>query len=132
MKEGAEFALKLMKYLKEKVDSWKKETGLGFILYGTQLDYLSKKFAQIDKETFGEIKDITDKGYYTNSYHINTDEMIDEYNKLAIESDLEKYSFGGGISEVNISLEKEEIEEIENLLRFIYNNVQYAKFNKNI
>lgn len=66
-KEGLEFALKLMKHLKEKVDGWKKETGLGFVLYGTQSEYLSKKFAQIDKETFGEIKDITDKGYYTNA-----------------------------------------------------------------
>ena len=131
-KEGCEFALKLVKHLKEKVDRWKKEMGLGFVLYGAQSEYLSKKFAQIDKETFGEIKGITDKGYYTSSYHINAAEMIDEYNKLAIESELEKYSFGGGISEVNISFDNECIEEIEDLVKFIYNNVQCAKFNKNI
>ena len=92
-KEGLEFALKLMKHLKEKVDGWKKETGLGFVLYGIQSDYLSKKFAQIDKETFGEIKDITDKGYYTNSYQVDLRETIDENNKLSIERELEKYSY---------------------------------------
>lgn len=92
-KEGLEFALKLMKHLKEKVDGWKKETGLGFVLYGTQSDYLSKKFAQIDEETFGEIKDITDKGYYTNSYQVDSRETIDEDNKLSIEREFEKYSY---------------------------------------
>lgn len=92
-KEGLEFALKLMKHLKEKVDGWKKETGLGFVLYGTQSEYLSKKFAQIDKETFGEIKDITDKGYYTNSYYVDSRETIDKDNKLSIEREFEKYSY---------------------------------------
>lgn len=92
-KEGLEFALKLMKHLKEKVDGWKKETGLGFVLYGTQSEYLSKKFAQIDKETFGEIRDITDKGYYTNAYQVDLRETIDENNKLLIERELEKYSY---------------------------------------
>ena len=66
---GHEFALRVMKYLKQTVDKWKKETGLGFGLYGTPAESLCYRFAEIDKEKFGEIENITDKGYYTNSYH---------------------------------------------------------------
>ena len=44
---------------------WKAETGLGFGLYGTPAESLCYRFARIDKERFGTIKDVTDKGYYT-------------------------------------------------------------------
>ena len=64
--EGREFALKVMKKLKDAVMKWKKETGLGFALYGTPAESLCYRFARIDKQRFGTIKDVTDKGYYTN------------------------------------------------------------------
>lgn len=66
---GTKFALEVMNYMKSKCDEWKKETGLGFGLYGTPAESLCYRFARIDKEKFGEVKDVTDKGYYTNSYH---------------------------------------------------------------
>ena len=64
--EGHEFALKVMKHLRETTDKWKKETNIGFALYGTPAESLCYKFARIDKEKFGTIEDVTDKGYYTN------------------------------------------------------------------
>lgn len=63
--EGEEFALRVMKYLRAACDKWKKETGLGFALYGTPAESLCYRFARIDKERFGTIADVTDKGYYT-------------------------------------------------------------------
>ena len=72
--EGHEFAVRVMKHLREKTDKWKEETGIGFGLYGTPAESLCYRFAKIDKEKFGEIKDITDKGYYTNSYHVDVRE----------------------------------------------------------
>ncbi len=69
--KGHQFAIKLMKRLREATDKWKKETNIGFALYGTPAESLCYKFARIDKEKFGIIKDVTDKGYYTNSYHVD-------------------------------------------------------------
>ena len=67
--KGKEFALAVIQHLKDKCEEWKKETGLGFGLYGTPSEGLCHRFCQIDKAQFGEIKDITDKGWYTNSFH---------------------------------------------------------------
>lgn len=66
---GTEFALKVMNHMRAKCEEWKKETGLGFGLYGTPAESLCYRFARIDKAKFGEIKNVTDKGWYTNSYH---------------------------------------------------------------
>ena len=65
---GTEFAVKIMNTLRAHCETCKKETGLGFGLYGTPAESLCYRFARIDKEKFGSIPDITDKGYYTNSY----------------------------------------------------------------
>ena len=67
--EGLEFATKVLNRLKEAVLSWKKETGIGFALYATPAESLCYRFCEIDKKKFGVIEDITDKGWYTNSYH---------------------------------------------------------------
>ena len=80
--EGHDFAIKVMRHLRETVDRWKKETNIGFALYGTPAESLCYKFARIDKEKFGTIKDVTDKGYYTNSYHVDVREKIDAFAKL--------------------------------------------------
>ncbi|MBQ9658548.1 MAG: anaerobic ribonucleoside-triphosphate reductase [Clostridia bacterium] len=127
--EGKEFALKLMKTLKEATEKWKKETGLGFGLYGTPAESLCYRFARIDKEKFGDVEDITDKGYYTNSYHVDVREKIDAFSKLAFESELQKLSLGGAISYVEIPNMSKNLEALEELVKFIYDNIQYAEFN---
>ena len=127
--EGREFALKLMKYLNEAVAKWKKETGLGFALYGTPAESLCYRFARIDKEKFGNIEDITDKGYYTNSYHIDVREKIDAFSKLSFESEFQKLSTGGAISYVEIPNMSKNLTALEDLVQFIYDNIQYAEFN---
>lgn len=59
--EGHDFALKVMKYLRGATDKWKKETNIGFALYGTPAESLCYKFARLDKEKFGTIKDVTEQ-----------------------------------------------------------------------
>lgn len=127
--EGHDFALKVMKYLKETVDKWKKETNIGFALYGTPAESLCYKFARVDKEQFGTIKDITDKGYYTNSYHVDVREKIDAFDKLSFESEFQKLSTGGAISYVEIPNMQHNILALETAVKFIYDNIQYAEFN---
>ena len=127
--EGHDFALKVMKYLKETVDKWKKETNIGFALYGTPAESLCYKFARLDKEKFGTIKDVTDKGYYTNSYHVDVREKIDAFDKLSFESEFQKLSTGGAISYVEIPNMQHNIPALETAVKFIYDNIQYAEFN---
>ena len=126
---GHEFALKVMNHLRETTDRWKKETNIGFALYGTPAESLCYKFARIDKEKFGTIKDVTDKGYYTNSYHVDVREKIDAFDKLSFESEFQKISSGGAISYVEIPNMQNNIPALEEVVKFIYDNIQYAEFN---
>ena len=95
--KGTEFALKIMKSLRDHCEEWKKATGLGFGLYGTPAESLCYRFARIDKEKFGTIEDVTDKGYYTNSYHVDVRENIDAFSKFTFESQFQQISSGGDI-----------------------------------
>ena len=128
-KEGEDFSVRVMKYLKDTVDKWKTETGLGFALYGTPAESLCYRFAKIDKEKFGDIKDVTDKGYYTNSYHVDVREKINAFDKLKFESKYQNISSGGAISYVEIPNMKNNLEALEEIVKFIYDNIQYAEFN---
>ena len=87
--KGEAFALELMHYMKDATERWKKETGIGFGLYGSPAESLCYRFAKIDKAKFGDIEDVTDKGYYTNSYHVDVREPIDAFSKLTFESQLQ-------------------------------------------
>ena len=127
--EGHEFAVKVMDRLRKATDDWKAESGLGFALYGTPAESLCYRFAKIDKERFGEIKDITDKGYYTNSYHVDVREKISAFDKLSFESEFQKISSGGAISYVEIPNMKNNLKALEEIVKFIYDNIQYAEFN---
>ena len=126
---GHDFAIKVMKHLRQTVDKWKKETNIGFALYGTPAESLCYKFARIDKEKFGTIKDVTDKGYYTNSYHVDVREKIDAFDKLSFESEFQNLSSGGAISYIEIPNMQHNIPALETAVKFIYDNIQYAEFN---
>ena len=127
--EGEEFALRVMNRLRKACDTWKEETGLGFGLYGTPAESLCYRFARIDQERFGTIEDVTDKGYYTNSYHVDVREKIDAFSKFRFESQFQTISSGGAISHVEIPNMRHNLEALEEIVRFIYDNIQYAEFN---
>ena len=127
--EEKEFALEVMRRMKQATLDWKEETGLGFALYGTPAESLCHRFAKIDLARFGSIKDITDKGYYTNSYHVDVREEINAFDKLSFEADFQKISTGGCISYVEIPNMSKNIEALEDMIEFIYENIQYAEFN---
>lgn len=126
---GTEFAIKVMEKLKSATQQWKAETGLGFGLYGTPAESLCYRFARLDKARYGEIEDITDKEYYTNSYHVDVREEIDAFSKLRFESQFQPISTGGCISYVEIPNMNKNIEALEQMITFIYENIQYAEFN---
>ena len=127
--EGEEFALEVMNHMKDACDEWKNETGLGFGLYGTPAENLIYRFCRLDKARFGEIKNVTDRLYYTNSYHVHVCEEIDAFSKLKFESQFHGISLGGCISYVEVPDLTRNVEAVESLINFIYHNIQYAEIN---
>ena len=127
--KGEEFALRVMNRLREATDKWKAETNIGFALYGTPAESLCYRFARIDKEKYGTVKDVTDKGYYTNSYHVDVREHIDAFSKFSFEAQFQKISSGGCISYVEIPNMQHNLEAMREVVKFIYDNIQYAEFN---
>lgn len=126
---GEDFALRLMNRLRGACDKWKAATGIAFGLYGTPAESLCYRFARIDKERFGTITDVTDKGYYTNSYHVDVREKIDAFHKFSFESQFQQISSGGAISYVEIPNMRHNTQAMEEVVKFIYDNIQYAEFN---
>lgn len=127
--EGKRFALKIMDVLNDHVKKWKSETGIGFALYGTPAENLTNRFAKIDRTRFGEVEGITDKGYYTNSYHVFVGEEIDVFSKFKFESDFQARSTGGCISYAEIPNMTNNVEAVLTMVKYISDNITYAEFN---
>ncbi len=127
--EGRKFALTVMKALKAAADRWRSETGLGFSLYGTPAESLCYRFAHIDREKYGVIENVTDKGYYTNSYHVDVREKINAFEKFRFESAFQDLSLGGAISYAEMPDMTHNPEALEVMVRYLYDNILYAEFN---
>ena len=127
--EGREFALEMLKAMKAKCEQWKEETGLGFGLYGTPAESLIYRFCRLDKERFGEIQNVTDRLYYTNSYHVHVAEDIDAFEKLSFESPFHEISTGGCISYIEIPNMSNNLDAVKQVIAYIYDNIQYAEVN---
>ena len=127
--EGEKFALEIMNKLRKTCDKWKKETGIGFGLYGTPLESTTYKFARKLRDRFGVIEGITDKDYITNSYHVNVKEEIDAFRKLGFEAQFQKISSGGAVSYVEVTNLNNNIEAIKQLVDYMYDTIQYAEIN---
>ena len=92
--KGKEFGLQVMQALNNKCNQWKEAENIAYSLYGTPIESTTYKFAKCLRERFGVIKDITDRDYITNSYHLNVREEISAFDKLKIESEYQKLSPG--------------------------------------
>lgn len=110
----------ILKHMADKVAEFKKETNLGFALYGTPSESLCNRFCKIDREEFGDIPLITDKGYYDNSFHVSSHIKINPFEKLRMEAPGHKYSWGGHISYI-------ETDSLKNNLEAVYDILKYAK-----
>ena len=123
------FALEIMRYMNDACERWKKETSIGFGIYGTPLESTTYKFAKCLQRRFGIIEGVTDKGYITNSYHVHVTENIDAFEKLRFESQFQALSTGGAISYVEVPNMQNKIEAVLKVIRFIYDNIMYAELN---
>ena len=127
--EGKPFALEIMKKLNDKCAEWKKAENIDYSLYGTPLESTTYKFAKALKRDFGEIENVTDHNYITNSYHVNVREEIDAFSKLAFEAEFQELSPGGAISYIETPNMQNNIPAVIQIIQFIYENIMYAELN---
>lgn len=127
--KGTKFALAIMNKLRDTTQKRRKETNIGFGLYGTPAESLCYRFADIDRAKYWDIENVTDKWYYTNSYHIDVREEINAFDKLTFESQFHSISSSGAISYVEIPNMQKNLDALEVMISYIYDNIQYAEFN---
>ena len=128
-KEGEELGLQIMKKLNEYTAKWKAEEDIDYSLYGTPLESTTYKFAKCLQKRFGIVKNVTDKNYITNSYHVHVTERIDAFKKLELESKFQALSPGGAISYVEVPDMQNNIPAVLSVMKFIYNHIMYAELN---
>lgn len=127
--EARPFALAVMKHLNDKCNEWKAAENIDYSIYGTPLESTTYKFAKCLQKKYGIIKDVTDHGYITNSYHVNVREHIDAFEKLKFEAEFQELSPGGAISYVEIPNMNNNIKALIKMIQFVYENIKYAEFN---
>ena len=123
------FALEVMRYMNQACDRWREATNIGFSIYGSPIESTTYKFAKCLQRRFGIVDGVTDKGYITNSYHVNVTEEIDAFAKLRFESEFQALSSGGAISYVEVPDMQHNIPAVLSVIRFIYDNIMYAELN---
>ncbi len=123
--EKEKLAIKILEKLKSTVDVWKKESSIAFILYATSSKNIGKYFAETDRDIYGIVKGINDKEEYSNSFYLSGEE--DLYKRLSYEETCQELSQGGAISEIKLENDEEISEKIEELIKYIYENVKYVK-----
>ena len=126
---GKDFALKVMQFMNDKCAKWRAETNISFSLYGTPLESTTYKFAKCLQKRFGQIPEVTDRNYITNSYHVHVTEEIDAFTKLKFESEFQELSPGGAISYVEVPNMSNNIDAVLAVIEYIYDNIMYAELN---
>ena len=116
--EAQALGLAIISYMRRRCDEATRKYGLNFTLLATPAEQLSGKFTKLDLERFGEIHRITDKEWYTNSFHVPVEYEISAMDKIATEGPYHKYCNAGHISYVELSsAPHQNLEAFETLIR---------------
>ena len=131
--EARKLGFETIKRIRDYTDKLTKETHLNWSTYATPAEGLSGKFIVKDKKKFGIIKGVTDKEYYTNSYHIPVGFKISIKNKIDIEAPYHKLCNGGHISYIELD-DYPDPDVILNILNYAYKetNISYLGINFHI
>ena len=131
--ESRELGERIIGFLREKLDKFTEETHLNWSCYATPAEGLSGKFIKQDQKLFGKVKGVTDKDYYTNSYHIPVGYNISIKDKIDIEAPYHKLCNGGHISYIEVD-DNPTGKCIMNILNYAYKhtNISYVGVNFHI
>ena len=129
--EAEKLGLKIVEFMRKKCDEFAKNYNLNFTLIATPAEGLSGRFTGIDKAVYGKIKGVTDKEYYTNSFHVPVGYNISAARKLKIEGPYHAFTNAGHISYVELDGDTAmNIEAFEKIVRMMHdNNIGYGAIN---
>jgi ribonucleoside-triphosphate reductase len=130
--EMAKFAQCIVRFLSERCKEWKQAEGLGYSLYSTPSESLSHTFEKKDRAEFGIVKNVTDKEYYTNSFHLDVRVKTDPFSKIDFESPYPQWASGGFISYVETPNMIHNLQALEQLWDYAYDRVPYFAINSPI
>lgn len=122
-------AEKIVEYLRSTVEMWKRNTLWGFSLYSTPAESLCYRFCRLDREQYGVIDNVTDKEYYTNSFHLDVREKVSAFDKIEFEMAYPKHASGGFITFWESNSLINNPEALETVWDFTYDRVPYFASN---
>lgn len=123
------FTLDIVKTLKAHADQWGDEYGYHFSVYSTPSESLTDRFCRLDTEKFGIVENITDKEYYTNSFHYDVRKNPTPFEKLDFEKDYPKYCSGGFIHYCEYPVLQQNPKALEAVWDYSYDKVGYLGTN---
>lgn len=118
-------AIAIVEKLRRTADQWKTETGYGFSLYSTPSENLCDRFCRLDTAEFGVIDGVTDKGYYTNSFHLDVEKKVNPYDKIDFEAPYPKMASGGFICYGEYPNLQHNLKALEDVWDYSYRHVPY-------
>lgn len=127
--EAKEFTIGILKILKAHADKWSAAHDLHFSVYATPSESLTDRFCKIDTKKFGIIEDITDKGYYTNSFHYDIRKNPTPFEKLLFEKDYAPLTSGGFIHYCEYPKLNSNPKALEAVWDFAYDKIGYLGTN---
>lgn len=119
----------VLKYINTKLNKWAEETGYAFSLYSTPAESLCYRFCKIDQAKFGDVKGVTDKGWYTNSFHVSVEENLSPFEKIDREAPYHSIAKGGHISYVELPDMKRNLEGLEAVWDYAIEKLDYFGVN---
>lgn len=118
--EAQELGLKIISHMRQKLDQTSNETGLNFTLLATPAEGLSGRFVRMDKEKYGIIEGVTDRDYYTNSFHVPVYYNIKAFKKIQLEAPYHAYTNAGHISYVELDGDTcQNLPAFESIIRYM-------------
>lgn len=124
-----QFTLQIVKELKNYCTAWSDEYDYHFSVYSTPSESLTDRFCQLDIEKFGMIPDITDKEYYTNSFHYDVRKHPTPFEKLTFEMAYPKYASGGFIHYCEYPNLRQNPKALEAVWDWAYDKIGYLGTN---
>ena len=128
--EAKEFTLDIIRDMKRRVEEWSDQYGYHFSIYSTPSESLTDRFCRLDMEKFGSIPDITDKEYYTNSFHYDVRKNPTPFEKLDFEKVYpEAGASGGFIHYCEYPVLQQNPKALEAVWDYAYDRVGYLGTN---
>ena len=116
--EARQLGLKIVSHMRERMDQETQKTGFNYTLIATPAEGLSGRFVRMDKEKYGIIEGVTDREYYTNSFHVPVYYPISAFEKIRIEAPYHNLTNGGHISYIELDGDpSNNLEAFEQIIR---------------